>query len=62
MRSVTYKKQGLPIGGSLASNLCFLYAQRRIQKAKGSQLVIPYHLTYAFYMRNAAYKKQGASD
>jgi hypothetical protein len=30
------KAKGRPIGGSLASNLCFLHVQRRMQKVKGS--------------------------
>jgi hypothetical protein len=35
------KSKGLPIGGPLASNLYFLYAQRRIQKVRGSRLAAP---------------------
>jgi hypothetical protein len=57
MRSAAYKKQGAPDWGHLASNLCLLHGQRRIQKTRRSRLAVPYHLIYACYMRSTAYKK-----
>jgi hypothetical protein len=51
------KSKVLSIGGPLTSNLYFLHVQRRIQKQGAPDWWFLNHLTYDFYMRNAAYKK-----
>jgi hypothetical protein len=56
------KSKGLLIDGPLISILCFLHVQYHIQKARGSRLTVPQHLSYAFCMRNTAYKEKGAPD
>jgi hypothetical protein len=54
------QKAKLLINVPYSSILYFLHAHRRIQKVRGSRLMFPTHLSYAFYIRSVAYKKQGA--